>query len=285
MGEQPMSKQDTIEAMLAPSFHNSPPANLFTEHERGKGIVFLPLEQGWIKLEYDDDGDLQLISFVLEEHEAERAVGPRLELGGGTVTFITENGVSGLQWSDGEVIWGHTYDSDGSPAPGRKIDLPAWIDECVDKMVNPDRDDLTELLELERQRASAPGIATMLDDYMAGRIAALHDLLEYNAVASRADVDALVHAIREGIARKDAHLVSMSSGVLELTRVEREYAVQQLTASLAHALDRGAEDAAETISFSVGEMLAAADSGTIAALEKLAPDLDNEYLARMLKRR
>ena len=181
------------------------------------------------------------------------------------------------------MIWGNTYDDGGPPTEVQKIDLAAWIDECVETMVNPDRDDLTALLEREHKKAKAPDIATMLDDYMAGRTSALHDMSEYQSVTSRADVDVLVNAILEGIKRKDTHLAGTSSDLLEGTRVERDYAVQQLTATLAHAIDKGAMDTAESISFNIGEMLADADAATIATLEKLAAQLDNDYLAEALE--
>jgi hypothetical protein len=57
---------------------------------------------------------------------------------GPVVTFITENGVSGLQWSGGDVFWGHTYEDDGPPARGRKEDLGEWVDRCIDIMINPE---------------------------------------------------------------------------------------------------------------------------------------------------
>ena len=84
---------------------------------------------------------------------------------------------------------------------------------------------------------------------------------------------------------KGVVFLALEQGWLELegTRVERDYTVQRLTATLAHALEKGALDTAESISFNIGEMLAAADDATIATLEKLAVQLDNDYLAEALE--
>jgi hypothetical protein len=69
------------------------------------------------------------------------------------VTYISENGVSGLQWSNGEAIWGHTYDDDSPPSPGRKIGLGQWIDEMIDHMINPTDEEIEERRRLDRQDA------------------------------------------------------------------------------------------------------------------------------------
>jgi hypothetical protein len=127
-----------------------------------RDVLYLPLELGFLKLEYgfnEEPGVLSLVSFVLENVDDAIAIGPRLEmsLAGSDedtqVTYISENGVSGLQWSNGEVIWGHTYDEDAGPSPGRKADLAAWIDEMIDSMVNPSTEEIEERRRLDREEA------------------------------------------------------------------------------------------------------------------------------------
>ena len=128
---------------------------------RGKQRVkYIPLDLGFLKLEYGfcEEADLlSLVSFVLQNSDDALAVGARLEMNlsrdgkNDIVTYITEYGVSGLQWSKGEVIWGHTYDDDTPASPGRKIGLELWIDEMIDHMINPPEDELEEWKRLDRK--------------------------------------------------------------------------------------------------------------------------------------
>jgi hypothetical protein len=117
------------------------------------GVTYLKLHTGFLKLEYglyDNPELLCLVSFVPDTSEDAIAIGMRLEMNlqddqnGDEVTYISENGVSGLQWSGGEVIWGHTYDDDSPPEPGRKVTLDEWLDECVDSMINPSEEEINE---------------------------------------------------------------------------------------------------------------------------------------------
>jgi hypothetical protein len=134
---------------------------LNTHRTGGKNEVkYVKLNNGYLKLEYglyDIPEILSLVSFVLDKSEDAIAIGMRLEMNlqadhaDDEVTYISENGVSGLQWSGGEVIWGHTYDDDSPPGPGRKIKLDAWIDECIDSMINPSDDEIDERRRLDRE--------------------------------------------------------------------------------------------------------------------------------------
>ncbi|MBN1898627.1 MAG: hypothetical protein JW827_07600 [Spirochaetes bacterium] len=141
---------------------NEMPEGFLQKYRNGKRkeVKYIPLKLGFLKLEYDvcdNPGILSLVSFVLEDNDEAMAVGPRLEMNltpdatGDVVTFITENGVSGLQWSNGRVFWGHTYDDDSPPSEGKTISLEEWIDECVDKMINPDDDEIAERKRLDRE--------------------------------------------------------------------------------------------------------------------------------------
>lgn len=137
-------------------------AGFLKKYRKGKGneVKYIPLKLGFLKLEYglyDDPGTLGLVSFVLDRDDEAIAVGSRLEMSlpedgtGEEVTYISENGVSGLQWSNGEVIWGHTYDDDSPPSPGKKIGLDQWIDEMIGNMINPDDEEIGERRRLDKE--------------------------------------------------------------------------------------------------------------------------------------
>ncbi|MBN1411827.1 MAG: hypothetical protein JW969_13345 [Spirochaetales bacterium] len=124
-----------------------------------KEIKFIQLSTGFLKLDYHTDNDiafLGIVSFVLKDKEDSFALGNRLKfifssIGNSyeTVTFISENGVSGTQWHNGKVIWGHTYDDDSQPSKGCEISLDDWIDECIDIMINPDDELVDEYKRIE----------------------------------------------------------------------------------------------------------------------------------------
>jgi hypothetical protein len=126
---------------------NSFPKGFLKKYRNGRSdeVLFLPLQKGFLKLEYDlyeETGVLCLVSYVHSKRKDAMAIGNRLEIcleedeSYSQVTFIAEMGVSGTQWSNGEVIWGHTYDDDSPPSPGRKIGLDDWIDECINIMIS-----------------------------------------------------------------------------------------------------------------------------------------------------
>ena len=106
--------------------------------------LYIPLTAGFLRLEYSHETGpyiLTRVSFTADSSEHSRAIGNLLEFSisadkdDGQATFIAEEGVSGIQWSAGEVVWGHAYDDDSPPSKGRKISLESWIDECVEKII------------------------------------------------------------------------------------------------------------------------------------------------------
>ena len=118
--------------------------------------VYVPLAAGFLRLEYGGDLAphlLSLVSFTSAPTLYSKAVGPRLECAlssdekGEEVTCMEEEGVSGLQWAGGEVSWGHTFEDDSAPAEGRKVELGDWVDECLQKMINPPQEVLSGMLE------------------------------------------------------------------------------------------------------------------------------------------
>jgi len=122
----------------------------YREGKKGS-IQYISLNQGFLKLEYDEDHDpgiLFLVSFIRSKSNRAIAIGCRLEMSlagdeeeEDVVTYITENGVSGLQWAHGGVYWGHVYDDDTGPVSVRIIDLDEWVDECIENMINPTQQD------------------------------------------------------------------------------------------------------------------------------------------------
>ena len=52
--------------------------------------------------------------------------------------------MSGLQWANNGVYWGHTFEDDGGPVTVKKISLIDWIDECIEKMINPSQEEIEE---------------------------------------------------------------------------------------------------------------------------------------------
>jgi hypothetical protein len=120
---------------------NTIPKSFLSDHKSGpkNKTLFLPLNSGFLRIKYDDDGSIAMLHYV--QTKGGSPVGAGLEWGGSngeTVTFITEMGVSGTQWNNGEVFWGTTFETDDGPmSPNRKVDLETWINECLEKMINP----------------------------------------------------------------------------------------------------------------------------------------------------
>lgn len=116
--------------------------------------MYIALDTGFLRLEYDPDGEPPLlfrVAFVAGKSRFSPAIGNLLELSldpggdGDTVTFIAEEGVSGVQWSGGRAFWGHTYDDDSPAGDGEEIGLGAWIDRCIDRMINPSGEILDDM--------------------------------------------------------------------------------------------------------------------------------------------
>ena len=115
----------------------------------------IALSIGFLRLEYDIEEAqplLSRVSFVTAPNIFSNAIEELLEFNLSPdnaydeVTFITEMGVSGTQWSDGQVRWGHTYDDDdATPQEGKKIELDLWVDQCIEIMINPSQKILNEI--------------------------------------------------------------------------------------------------------------------------------------------
>ena len=98
--------------------------------------VFAPVKGGYLRLRYDGDGLIENAAFL--RTRGGRAFGAQLYFDwiNDSVTWKTANGLSGEQWGGGIVRSGTVYDDDsGEPNPGRRISLPAWVDECIAGMI------------------------------------------------------------------------------------------------------------------------------------------------------
>lgn len=97
-----------------------------------KEIRLVPHSDGFLRLTYDDIGDLLDIGYVKDKKG--KPIGAVLEIDRDLrlATYIEPMGVSGLQWNDGEAYWGNTYDD--SITNSREISLDDWVDEIVSKM-------------------------------------------------------------------------------------------------------------------------------------------------------
>lgn len=123
------------------------PSDFLATHRQGKaGVLWIPLNRGYLKLEYGvyfEKDLLGRVSFVLDKTRDAPAVGRKLELmlhhcgTGEKAVFIAENAISGLQWVNGKVSGGTTLDIDPGKdnMTGRRISLAEWVDECLRTMI------------------------------------------------------------------------------------------------------------------------------------------------------
>ncbi len=91
---------------------------------------------GFWCLAYDDDGLIGQVGWVRRRGDRPKAGDLQLwfDWVNDLVTFKTEAGLSGTCWSDGYVSFDTVYDDD-DPGPGTAVELDAWVDQCVGKMV------------------------------------------------------------------------------------------------------------------------------------------------------
>ncbi|WP_455381547.1 hypothetical protein [Salinispira pacifica] len=118
-------------------------------YRKGKphATVYLEIAGGFLRLRYglnDAPDTLSTVSFVFEPTPDAPSAGPELifrlpAAGDERVTLIAPNAVSGRQWANGAVFWGHTFDDDQSPSGGRAVSLDGWVDDCLQEMIHPPR--------------------------------------------------------------------------------------------------------------------------------------------------
>lgn len=127
---------------------NSFPPGFIEKYRKGScdSVEYISLDTGFLRIEYaGEEGDslLSRVSFTAAKSKHSPAIGEVLEFSlspdgaDDVVTFIGDMNISGIQWANGEVQWGHTYEDETYPSDGKKIDLSTWIDECIVKMINP----------------------------------------------------------------------------------------------------------------------------------------------------
>jgi len=105
-------------------------------------IIYEPWNNGFLCIQYDSDGEIEQVAFVHKRGEKPKS--DQLQLYfmmiNDMVTFKSESSLSGTCWSDGYVDWGTVYDDDdydGSNA--KKYDLDVWINECLMKMCQTEK--------------------------------------------------------------------------------------------------------------------------------------------------
>jgi hypothetical protein len=133
---------------------NTIPKGFLEEHEHGEAgkREYVALKEGFLRLSYGKTGRLSKISFGMEKSGPN--IGAALEFGSengeGTITLIEEMGSSGLQWQDGKVTWGSTFEGvEGDPSKAQVIGKSEWVDEILQEMINPSDKLLAEQLRLD----------------------------------------------------------------------------------------------------------------------------------------
>jgi hypothetical protein len=110
----------------------------FEKYNRGKknSTIFVTIKKGLLRLRYSSEGEILHVHLVKKRGGS--SIGEGLEFSEGleTVTYISENGVSGEQWHNGRVIWGATYEEVDSTQVANDVPLNKWIDKKILKMVN-----------------------------------------------------------------------------------------------------------------------------------------------------
>jgi hypothetical protein len=108
-------------------------------HRKGRprSRSHIAMGAGFLRLRYDDGGDLERVAFV--ERRGGRATGFQLyfDWANETATFKIPTSLAGWQWVGGRVMVGTVYDNDDDDDPwthGREVALGEWIDECLATM-------------------------------------------------------------------------------------------------------------------------------------------------------
>lgn len=235
---------------------NSVPPGFLDAHRHGgngEDVVYLALETGFLRLEYDPDGAHPLlfrVAFVAAKSKFSPAIGNLLELSldpeghDDTVTFIAEEGVSGVQWSGGRACWGHTYDDDSPAGEGEEIGLGAWIDRCIDEMINPP---VKIIDELKKRYDPAKDIAAI----RAGDEKARDRFWKKCSPATEEETEHVLELLRYAVEQEDgdilftcgdplkrataggAHILDIITGILEKDTVARDFDRSELQEILA----------------------------------------------------
>ncbi|OGJ88285.1 MAG: hypothetical protein A2268_05225 [Candidatus Raymondbacteria bacterium RifOxyA12_full_50_37] len=99
-------------------------------------VQYVPLNNGFLYLQYDCEGEIEQAAYVRKNRDEPGSNDLQLYFmwGNDMVTFKTENGLSGEQWSNGYADFGTVYETDDAPSQGKKIDLDVWISQCLEEM-------------------------------------------------------------------------------------------------------------------------------------------------------
>lgn len=117
-------------------------------------VFYFSLEKGFLQLKYEDN-ILWKVAFVTEKDDDAKTFGNELLLTikdvpdayDDHVVFMEDMGQSGVEWRDGVVRWGHTYEDEGGTEKGEKIELDVWIEKCVTEIIDPPLDKIKKYYE------------------------------------------------------------------------------------------------------------------------------------------
>jgi len=216
---------------------NNIPKGFLKKYRNGKGeeVRYIKLSVGYLRLEYDTEQSqslLSIVSFVACPSMFSNAIEEQLELNLSInstfdeVTFISEMGVSGSQWSDGQVRWGHTYDDDDATiAEGKKIALDLWIDKCIEMMINPRKEILKKIKEGFNLKDNFELIIKGDDEAKENFWKNCHPM-------HKNDVKLVLEVLQQGINRKDGDVIFTCGNPLKRASTDQMLILKAVTSLL-----------------------------------------------------
>lgn len=216
---------------------NTIPKGFLKQYRYGDGEEFgyIILAAGFLRLEYDTEAPrplLSRVSFVAAPNPFSNAIEEQLECNlsfdgaDDEITFIKETGVSGTQWCDGQVRWGHTYDDENDTLPeGRKIALDEWVDECIEKMINPSP-------KILRGITKGYNLKNKAEQIKSGNETASEDFWKNCNPATEEDVALTLEILQEAIERNDGNALFSCCNPLKRASIGQTIILDALTSLL-----------------------------------------------------
>lgn len=205
---------------------------LRTYRQSTENILFVPLDTGFLKLEYGAHTQnlLSKISFVAQKSKNAKTIGNYIDLNlGGDAgeqgTYMEEESVSGVQWSNGHSGWGHTYQN-GTPSESREISLEDWVDEMIDNMINPPE----ELLKTVTEKFD---LINHIEEIRSGNSEVRECFWNTYYPETIQDVELVLSLIEEGIKNNDSDLIFTCSDPLKRSVTGSDSIIKKLKSLLA----------------------------------------------------
>ncbi len=110
----------------------------YKQGEAGK-ILFEPMGQGFLRVEYDDEGLISQVAFVNNEGSEPKDYHPQIFFVWplDKVVFKSKNSLGGKEWSSGGVYFGTVLETEGNnivESDGKQT-LEDWIGHCLEEMI------------------------------------------------------------------------------------------------------------------------------------------------------